>query len=171
MLGTDTATGRKVNADSASGNAVRVDIFLWAATLCADRSCDPSPALLHDKYAEKVRFCDGFGHLEAAQAENPDETSVYLPWYWQVSEACTLDALATGYRTELERAQGETGSESRLLALAVELRDRVAADLRTAQRNYCSYLAEALNWWLGKLNGLVSHFAEEQSASMSEISR
>jgi hypothetical protein len=169
MLGTDTASGR--NADLASGNAVRVDIFLWVAALCADRSCDPSPALLHDKYAEKVRFCDGFGHLETAQAEDPDESSVYLPWYQQVSEGCTLDALATGYRTELERAHGECGSESRLLALTVVLRDRVAADLRTAQRNYCSNLAEALNWWLGKLDGLVSHFSEERLAPAPEISR
>lgn len=131
----------------------RIDAFTSVQALCADRSHDPSPALLHDSYAATVRFCCGFRHLQAVPAPPPNEATVYMPRYAQVAEACTFAMLAEGYRAALQ--DGAAGTEEELLAAVRRLADLVTADLATARQNYIKYLRGELGWWLERLQWLL----------------
>ncbi|GLB68221.1 hypothetical protein AHIS1636_26630 [Arthrobacter mangrovi] len=131
----------------------RIDAFMSVQALCADRSHDPSPALLRDSYAATVRFCCGFRHLQAAPAPPPNEATVYMPRYAQVAEACTFAALAEGYRAALQ--DGAAGTDEDLLGAVRRLADLVAADLATARQNYIRYLSSELGWWLERLQWVL----------------
>lgn len=138
--------------------ASRIDAFLSVQAICADGSHDPSPTLLRDSYALNVQLCSGFRHLEATPAPVPDETTVYMPFYLQVSEACTLAALAEGYRAIL-RGAAAAESEELLIAEVRRLTELVAADRRIALQEYAGHIAEELDWWLARLSWLVDHAA------------
>jgi hypothetical protein len=133
----------------------RIDAFMSVQALCADRSHEPSPALLRDTYAATVRLCCGFRHLQAIPAPPPDEFTVYMPRYAQVAEACTLALLTEGYRQTLQAVAAD--NEAKLLRAVERLADLVAADLSTARQNYIKYLVEELGWWLERLRWLLDH--------------
>jgi hypothetical protein len=113
------------------------------------RSGCPTPTLLADPYACTVRLKRGFCHLQVPAMPDPDERTVYLPLYEQVSTAVTLEVLRGRY---CRICPGDEGLEEvplelievSLALLHLAIRD----DLQTARRHRCPVLAGHLEAWL-----------------------
>ncbi|MCU1574492.1 MAG: hypothetical protein JWO93_2574 [Micrococcaceae bacterium] len=139
-----------------TGLSAPTDPLAGVREMLTGRSGCPSPTLLADPYASTVRLKRGFSHLQVPAMPDPDERTVYLPLYEQVSTAVTLEVLRRRY---CRICPGDGGLqpvpleliEVSLALLHLAIRD----DLQTARYHRCPVLAGHLEAWLLKTTTML----------------